>query len=186
MSEKTERIGLVVIYDSPNFECLTAILQSRGEVNTETLMPQTWPGICQLTVCGVIHAGEFPYDALRREVANNIGRDTSDQLRLYRSKLEPETIFNVGMGRKDEDDAGYRYFATLHDSPLSFFAAARLHAGSGGFRLLPEKHVDRVQDATRFSPVTGIEYRGPVVMFPEELQAVIGAFQAIRATRGRK
>lgn len=51
MSEKKFRVGLVVLTEIPSLG-LVAVLQARGPFNLKKMAPESYPGICEITVFG--------------------------------------------------------------------------------------------------------------------------------------
>lgn len=84
---------------------LYAILQKRGEFNSEKMGPESWIGGCQPTVHGKIEPGEDELGALKREIKEEVGKMVLDYFFdgplpfgvLHEATISDEGCYFVGL-----------------------------------------------------------------------------------------
>lgn len=175
MAEKKRSVGLVALTDLPAFGGRVAILQVRGEVNTEKLEPESWSGGCQVTVHGKLHGVETWEDALRRETREELGRFAGEHLEglMRREDFEQQIV-----GTSEEGDKEVRTYGILVE-PM-FIRDLILHSSSGGIRLAREEQVRECDDLGKLDKKEGVRDRRVTTMFEDERNAVLNAFERFR------
>lgn len=126
--KQTKHVGLM-LYVIIN-GILYAILQKRGEWNHEKLTPESWPGGCQPTVHGKVEEGEDLWDALHREVREELGFEFESVLH-YLSSLEGE-----GKYYKFEKDGNLYSVGLILPEDIG---RMQLSASTGGLKLISRK-----------------------------------------------
>lgn len=174
MDDKKRSVGLLLVADFPHWNprC-TVVLQRRGEFNQKKdWLPESWPGICQLTVHGRLKENEEPLDGLMREVEEELGEDFASGLRAFNAENNSMVLLNSVDTIRGSD---WNYGTKIHQNLLNMI---RLHPSSGGLHLL---NCDRLNDIETLDPKrvdkkVGITDRNLIVMWPEEREAVRLAF----------
>jgi len=166
LSEETNRsVGLIVFTQLPNDEELSAILQIRGEFNHEKMRPESWPGLCQLTVHGRCEPGENARTALLREIKEELGLDGSMVCSIGSFSALAETE-----GSSNE----VSNFA-VNIAPNWFLKSFRLSLSSGGIRLVKKKQLNDILPAQKHDR-DGVP-RHKTVMFKDDIEALKKAFE---------
>ncbi len=174
MAEKKRSVGLVVLTDLPE-RGRVAALQVRGEWNFEKMKPESWPGACQVTVHGKVEECDKNWeDALFREASEEMEGGVSSAVYLARGNNYLRPI-------SQEIEAGeeVRTYALLLNP--KDFESVRLHVSSGGIRFVTEEQARQVWNIHQFKKNEGVP-RDITAMFPDEMVAVLKAFEHFRAT----
>lgn len=156
-------------------EELVAVLQRRGEFNHETMKPETWPGVCQLTVHGKVEPEEYVCFALLREAREELGEGF-----VGTSQDWENTIKNmVEIGKVEKPNKLINHYA-IKVLPRRL-AAIRLNASTGGLRLVRQSDVQDIQTLPNCNAdkTEGVFARQAIVMFPDEIEALKKAFVII-------
>ena len=174
VDDKKRSVGLLLVADIPyRNPRRTVILQRRGEFNQEKdWLPESWPGICQLTVHGRLRECEDTTEGLEREVREELGECFANALKKFiKTKRSMTTLNSLYNSKESVVNFGIRIDQTLLDK-------IRLHPSSGGLILLTGDQLAsvRVLDPSKFDKKLGVFERNAIVMWPEELQAVKFAF----------
>jgi len=163
-------VGLLLVADVPHWNPRrTAVLQRRGEFNQEKdWLPESWPGICQLTVHGRLKEGEEPLDGLMREMEEELGKDFAAGLKALNSEHNPMILLN---STDSVEGSISNYGIKIHQNLLNMI---RLHPSSGGLYLLNQDPLDsiKVLDPQQLDKKVGVINRNLIVMWPEEREAV--------------
>lgn len=162
MAEKKRSVGLIVTTEIDGE--LVAILQVRGTFNPEKMKPESWPGACQVTVHGGCNTGENESDALMRETDEELGNDATDFI--------IPCLANAKIVFKAEDEKKAVTTTAMRVLNPDFLKAIRLHAGSGGIRLVSKDDLPKIQDLSKFDKTEGVIDRRVIAMFPDELEAL--------------
>lgn len=168
-------MGLVVLTEVPGNPgpALVAVLQRRGEWNTEKMAPESYPGACQVTVHGKVEKGESPSSALFREIDQELGAEALEFLR--RGALGPEHDFPELLKEETPDKLVITWGMKV---PCELLRVIRLGPDSGGLRLLEREEVAFIANLNNFDKKEGVMDRTDVAMFPDEIEAVKKAFEA--------
>lgn len=170
MAEKKRSVGLIVTTTEDYEPEQVAVLQIRGLYNVEKGFPESWPGGCQVTVHGGCNPLEDDFVALYREIEEEFGLEAACILREYMHPLSTTKIFT----HEDEKKVVTTFAIRLPD--LTFLKAVRLHASSGGIRIVNVEDIPNIQDLTKFDRREGVVDRRIIAMFPDELEALKKAF----------
>ncbi len=153
-------------------EELVAVLQRRGEFNHETMGPESWPGVDQLTVHGKIKNSESDKGALCRETREELGGD------FVSGKLAWEAITAnmIEIGRVEKPDKVIVHYAIeVLALALPLF---RLNSSTGGLRLITKSDLSDIQAVPNWNcnKTDGVYARRTFAMFPDEIKALKQAF----------
>lgn len=171
MAEKKRSVGLIVTTTEEYKPEQKAFLQIRGLYNVEKGFPESWPGGCQVTVHGGCNPLEDDFVALYREIEEELGLEAARILKEYMDTLSMTKIFT----HEDEKKVVTTFAIRVPD--LFFLKAVRLHASSGGIRIVTKEDIPNIQDLTKFNRVEGVFDRRVVAMFPDELEALKKALE---------
>jgi hypothetical protein len=162
---------LKITPDGP--EELVAVLQKRGEFNHETMGPESWPGVCQLTVHGKVEHVESDKGALGRETQEELGANFVSDARVWDVIAADMTE----IGRVEKPGKSIVHYAT--EVPAAKLASFRLNASSGGLRLVTQSDLRDIQPVPNFNcnKKDGAFARRTIAMFPDEISAVKKAFE---------
>ncbi len=156
-------VGLLVFTELPNLG-LCAVLQRRGEFNTEKTAPESWPGGCQVTAHGKLEEGENFEDAIRREIAEELGAGFFGQCYPFFGRL-------VEANRSETPNKIVVTFAIRVD--VSALKHIRLGPDSGGLVYFPlTRSISDITDLTAFNKTTGVPDRATIAMFNDEIEAL--------------
>jgi hypothetical protein len=149
---------------------LTAVLHARGTFNVQTLKPESWPGVTQVTCHGRLKDGEEWTAALYREASEELGKYMEEVVRHHADDLK--LVHHQTQGAEE-----VQTFALylLNPAFLKFF---RLPGDTGGLRYaVPgDKRLCDVQ-AKGCTKENGVVDVNVLAMFPDELAAVQKAFE---------
>lgn len=167
--EKRESVGLVITVEINGVQY--ALLQERGVLDPEKLpkkLQQSWPGICQVSAHGTIEGGEKMFDALFREVREELGPSVTDAVGA------PEVVLKV-IAQEERGGEGIVTFTVS----VQWEVLKEIPRGFSGLRLVNVAEAAEIQDATKIPD--GKKLGAPdrhIWMFPDERAAVIKALQA--------
>jgi hypothetical protein len=160
--------GLIVFTHLPG-KGLVAILQKRGEFNDETMLPESFPGGCQLTVWGSVKDDEDYAAALNREIGEETGWVWLADFLIARN--EGKAIHLEEPSSSGAASVWAAYF------PAEKIKQLRLSAASGGIVLLEEKDLVRIHDLKRdFDRSEGVPMRGTIAMFSDSREMLAKGF----------
>lgn len=171
MADKS--VGLVVMTDIPGIG-LVAVLRERGFFNPETMKPESWPGVCQVTVHGRLEEGEDFLTALLRELGEELGNNFAFDVASLIIK-NPAILGKISHLQKGDKEVVT--FAIKVD--LLLLKKIRLAPDSGAIRLVSLDETTEIADITPFDRVNGVQDRRVIAMFSDEKDAVAGAFAFI-------
>lgn len=161
MAEKKLSVGLLITFDLYGEK--TAILQKRGEFNTETMSPETRQGGCQVTVHGGVHPGESAWEALDREIKEELGLEAFGWIKYSKHPTPLVVEF-------DSEEKFARTY-TIHMINPDFLKYIQWHASSGGMKLVTASDVQNIADLSKI-PKEGIVKCDVIAMFPDELEVL--------------
>ncbi len=160
-----KRVGLIVLVKLKDAE-LAAVLQGRGFFNSETRKPESYPGICQVTVHGKLENNESAKQALFREIREELGRD-------FEREVKKAKILEIHRFHESRHQV-ITYAAKL---PAKALKAIRPGSSSGGLRLITQSEINRIKTVKPAHKIKGVLDRNAIVMFSDELEAVKKAFK---------
>ena len=168
MADKVEKsVGIIVLTRIPEMG-LVAILRERGWINPKKAdYRESWPGGCQVTAHGKLQEDDDFYDALFREITEELGEDASGRIRDHANEL-------VEVFRLQKENKNVVTYAIKLEP--SFIEDIRLGPESGAIRLVRPEEANSIIDLFSLDKSTGVQYRRTIAMFPDEKQAVINAF----------
>ena len=173
--DKKQSVGLVITIEINGK--VYAILQVRGTFNPEKMGPESWPGACQVTAHGGVETGEDTLSALMRELKEELGeiaaRNITDYIAVQQVAQQQPLI---EVARHDDDKKLAITFA-LHLPNPEFLKNVRLHAGSGGLRLITPDDVPEIHDLDSYDRHRGVINRSTIAMFCDEIKAVNAALR---------
>jgi ADP-ribose pyrophosphatase YjhB (NUDIX family) len=158
-------VGLIVITEISGLG-LVAVLRERGHFNFETFTPESWPGVCQVTVHGGLHDGETFTSALERETYEELGPAFANLSHMRKNFI---VVFD-GQGESKR----VKTYAQKLDCLC--IARMRLAPDSGSIRIVRQPDVEHIVNIADFSKETGVSDRSVIAMFPDEKEAVEEAF----------
>lgn len=184
-SQPQERsVGLIImtelLYPEPGLpKQLMAVLQRRGERNHEKgFQVESWPGLCQVTAHGKLKPDEFWKDALKQEIREELGQRVSDWIEAYILSSNEGVILLNEVGDDDSPKRTRTYGTRI---PASVIQTVRLNGSTGGLVFVDRERLARIQTTTGtgnlFDRAMGIPLRDQIVMFPDELEALMVAFR---------
>jgi len=150
-----------------------AILQRRGPFNHEKMAPESFPGACQVTAHGKLEEGESFFQALYREIMEELGEKFLRDVYIPTSKITevPEVPSTKG---------GVRTFAMLVDANCDILKI-QLNPSSGGLVLATE---EMMREAIPIDPSVhkkgGIKDLKTIAIFQDEIDTVLEAFKMLR------
>jgi hypothetical protein len=175
-------VGLVVMMDIPGIG-LVAVLRERGFFNPEKMEPESWPGVCQVTVHGRLEKNEDFLTALIRELPEELGNDFASNF-ISLITLNPALLGTV-FGKTFYSQEGGKEVVVrevvtfaIKISPL-FLKKIRLAPESGAIRLVSLDEIAKIVGATPSDKVNGAPDRRIIIMFPDEKAAVVNAFDFV-------
>ncbi len=164
-------VGLVVMVRMPDQSAsvghrVMACLQRRGSFNHEKMAPENFPGCLQVTCHGKLEDREDFYDALVRELREELGGNFAEDYVLgYHGQVLIET---------KTADKEVITFGTL--VPIDFIRdLVRLDPDTGGLVYLSALQVDSLVTITDSMKQLGPN--GLLAMFPDEIEAVKKGFE---------
>mgnify|MGYP000639802521 CR=1 FL=1 len=158
MIKKT--VGLIVLANTQD-RGLVAVLQVRGDFNTEKNNEETYRGACQLTVHGSINEGESEIDALLRETREELGEEFTNLVQgsplyeLNRIENEDISVTNLGFRIAEED--------------LEKIKNAKI-------RLISKEDVNNICELKPSDRECGVD-ENDIAMFKDDIEAVKLAFE---------
>lgn len=163
-------VGLIVLTNTTD-RGLTAVLQVRGNFNTEKNNQETYRGACQLTVHGSINDGENETDTLLRETREELGEEFAE---IVEAEFNKDQNF-VELNRISTDDISVVNFGVIIDE--SALKEIELNSSTGGsIRLISKSDVDNIRELKKTDRENGVP-EDEVVMFPDDIEAVKLAFE---------
>jgi len=167
MTDKS--VGLIVLTEIPELG-MVALLRERGYLNLEKMAPESWPGLCQVTVHGRLEDDETFFDALLRETCEELGQDFA----FYLSGLiaqDPKKLREV----LHTYDGGKEVITLCICVELWMAKKIRLAPDSGALRPVNKGKAEEIVDTIGFKKKEGVPTRITIAMFPDERDAVIRA-----------
>ncbi|MDO8467129.1 MAG: NUDIX domain-containing protein [bacterium] len=169
MPEKRS-VGLIVFMHLPP-DGLVAILQKRGEINDENLIPESYPGGSQLTVWGGVKDEETYEEALRREIGEEAGWVWLADFFIARN--EGKRIIHL----ENPSVTGGNTSAWAVHFPVDSLKTLRLNAATGGPIKVTEKQLPLIQDLkANYKRDSGVLNRAIIAMFSDSKEILKKGF----------
>ncbi len=161
-------VGLIVLSKDLN-EVFFAVLQKRGKHNSETGKPETFPGCLQVSCHGGLENNEDFLDALTRESMQELGEKFTRQCRAG-STLSLVTD-------EENEKRHVKTFATFVQGHVVDMIVPGKDVGE--IIRIMENDIKKIVPMTPDMKEAGAP-DGVMAMFPDEIEALKKAFQAIR------
>lgn len=171
MTDKS--VGLVVMTDAPGTG-LVAVLRERGFLHPKTMIPESYPGVCQVTAHGRLEEGEDFLTALLRELTEELGNEFAFDVAVL---LATKSLIFGEVSHFQGYDKEIITFAVKVD--FSLLRKIRLTPESGAMRLVSLDETTKIVGVTPFDKINGVQDRRTIAMFPDEKKAVISAFSFV-------
>ena len=168
MIKKT--VGLIVLANTQE-KGLVAVLQVRGNFNTEKNNKETYNGACQLTVHGSMNDGESETDTLLRETREELGEDFAE---ILESELNIHKNF-IDLNKIENENMSVANFGTMVKE--SALKEIEINQSTGGsIRLISKDDIGNIRELTPEDRENGIA-DDETVMFPDDIEAVKLTFE---------
>lgn len=159
-------VGLIAITDTKK-----AVLQVRGNSNTEKNEQETYRGAYQLTVHGSINEGESEKDALLRETREELGGKFAE---IVGTEFNKDQNF-VELNRIEKENISVANFGVIIDEAV--LKEIELNSSTGGsIKLISKSDVGNIRELKTSDRERGIA-ENEIVMFPDNIEAVKLAFE---------
>ena len=167
-----QMVGLVILTEIPGMG-FVAMLRERGHFNFETMKPESWPGLCQVSVHGGVEEEEQPGNTLLRELHEELGGEFA--FAVAGLIVKDARCFSSVSTHQSEDKL-VTYYAIKVD--CSVLRLIRLNPESGAIRFISLDQTSSIVDAIEagFKRETGVADRTIIAMFPDAKAAVASAF----------
>lgn len=163
-------VGLIVLTNTAD-KGLVAVLQVRGDFNTEKNNEETYKGACQITVHGSIKEGESETDTLLRETREELGEEFAE---IVEVELNKDQNF-VELNRIENENISVANFGTIVDE--SALKEIEINSSTGGgIRLISKSDVENIRELKPEDRENGVA-KDEIVMFPDDIEAVKLAFE---------
>lgn len=163
-------VGLLVFTHLPE-KGLVAILQKRGKFNDETMLPESYPGGCQLTVWGSAKDNENYDEALNREIGEEAGWVwTADFLT---ARHQGQRVAHL----EDPVASGGNASVWAAYLPAENIKHLRLGAATGGITLVTEEELPLIQNLkTDYTRERGVQNTEIIAMFDDSKEILKKGF----------
>lgn len=159
-------VGLIAITDTKK-----AVLQVRGNSNTEKNEQETYRGAYQLTVHGSINEGESEKEALLRETREELGEKFAE---IVEAEFNKDQNF-VELNRIEKENISVANFGVIIDEAA--LKEIELNSSTGGsIKLISKSDVSNIRELKTSDRERGIA-ENEIVMFPDNIEAVKLAFE---------
>jgi len=169
-----QMVGLIAIVHLPGVG-FRAILKERGMFNFDTMKPETWPGVCQVTVLGRVNDGENLLTALLRETAEELGVEFAFSLA---TQITADSTCLTSMIYHGKDEKTITTFAVRIE--VATLMKARLALESGTIRLISQKDIEKIINIAKRNKTIGAIFRQDIVMFPDAKESLVRAFAFVQ------
>lgn len=163
-------VGLIVLTNTAD-RGLTAVLQVRGDFNTEKNNKETYKSACQITVHGSMNEGESEVDTLLRETREELGEGFAE---IVEAELNKDENF-VELNRIENENISVANFGTIVDE--SALKEIEVNEATGGsIKLIAKTDVENIRELKSEDREGGVA-EDEIVMFPDDIEAVKLAFE---------
>ncbi len=163
-------VGLIVLANIQE-KGLTAVLQVRGDFNTEKNNEETYKGACQITVHGSMNNGETEMDTLLRETREELGEEFAE---IVEAELNKDQNF-VELNKIENENIVVTNFGTIVNEDA--LKEIELNSSTGGsIRLISKSDVDNIRELKSEDREAGVA-SDEIAMFPDDIEAVRMAFE---------
>lgn len=163
-------VGLLLTFKEGND--FKAMLQIRGKFDYEKNCPELWPGICQLTVTGMLEKNEDFKNALLRETEEEL---QSEEISKYVEENIDQMFVLNDIKTKEKHTINYTMSA-----PKELIEKINWHKSSSGGKILSKKDLFTVVDKSNFNIDTGVsDQKNVTAMYKDQMDALFKAFDIL-------
>jgi hypothetical protein len=170
MKKIKRTVGLIVLSNTED-KGLVAVLQVRGDFNTEKNNEETYRGASQITVHGSISEGEKETDTLLRETREELGEGFAE---MVEAELNKDENF-MELNRIENENISVANFGTIVDESALKEIEVNVDTG-GSIRLISKSDVENIRELKPEDREAGVA-EDEIVMFPDDIEAVKLAFE---------
>lgn len=172
MKKIKNTVGLIVLINSPK-NMLKAVLQVRGNFNTETNKKETCEGASQLTAHGSVDGGESETTALLREVKEELGKDFAN---IIKSKLNNNELTKLNK-IKNKKISIVNFGCIINRNELK---KIKLNSQTGAsLRFISKDEIKNIYKLKFSEKLNDIADKNDVAMFPDDIKTLKIAFKKL-------